>query len=441
MRAPLPSDVVARLLARADEIGPTRAAREMGVCRDSVYQYRAKRADTGTNHASCGAGEQPGAGVASAAAVVRPGQQGTDNGERVETTGDTVTVTGAGAIRTLDDLLVAADVDPAEWQVGSWTANAWGNADDQRWQVKAHLERVPDFLADPGTPPTLHRLAVAPDPGRPRLALVAGDAHIGYRVDLETHVLEPYHDERALDLLVQIAGRLRPDVVILSGDMVDLPALSTKYRRAPEERYTTTESLRRLRALLVDLRTACPAARIVLLPGNHEERLRKYMMERAGELATLRAPDGAAVLTVPALLWADSLDVEVAADAWAGPCRVWHGDLARPRGGRTVAEYLAAAHPQVVGHVHRAEYGERTYRTAAGPATIWAASVGCLCRVDGSVPGSPEVPDWHQGCGLVEYGETWAEWTAIPIREGRARVGAGQWIAARSDSCASQAAA
>jgi len=391
------------------------ASAECHVDRDSVYRWLGRREDRA---------------VASPAPVAHGGSGARETGEQLETDGETVTATGA-TIRTLAGLLSAAEVDPAAWQVSRWVANSWGNADDQRWQVKAWLERVPDWLADAGSPPRLHRLAVAPDPGRPRLALVAGDAHIGYRVDMETRTLHPYHDERALDLLVQLAGRLRPDVVILAGDMIDLPALATKFTRPPDERYTTTEALRRARRLLVDLRTALPAGRIVLLPGNHEDRLRKFLSERAGELATLRAPDGAAVLSVPALLWLDSLDVETAPETWAGPCRVWHGDVARRGGGKTAAEYVAAAHSQVVGHVHRVEYAERTYRTPAGPRTTWAASVGCLCRVDGAVPGSPEVPDWQQGCGLVEWTDDAAEWTPIPIRDGRARVGPGQWLLAR----------
>jgi hypothetical protein len=435
-------EYTARVLAAYDAAeGKTRTARAKaaaavaGVDRATVLRVVAERDGDGRD------GKGPGAGSKTARCPERATETAEATEPHVTISGDAVEASGRGPAHSLAELLDSFGVDSSRWQVSHWTINEWGNADDLRWQAKAGLEPVPDFLADSAPPPVLRRLPVAPDPGRPRLALVAGDAHCGFRRDLETGALDPYHDERALDLLLQLAARLRPDAVVLAGDMVDLPALSTKFRRAPEERYLTTEALRRLRALLVALRTTLPAARIVLLPGNHEERLRKYLLDRAGELATLRAPDGAAVLSVPALLWLDSLDVELRDEVWLGPCRVWHGDLARPRGGRTVAEYLPAAHPQVVGHVHRAEYGERTYRTATGPATVWAASVGCLCRVDGAVPGSPDVPDWHQGCGAVEWTETAAEWLPLPIRDGRCRVGLGQWLAARPDSCSSQAAA
>ncbi len=68
----LSPDLVARLLARADEIGVTAAARELGVCRDSVYRWRERGvADRG----------RAATGVASHGGVVREGQQAAIPGE------------------------------------------------------------------------------------------------------------------------------------------------------------------------------------------------------------------------------------------------------------------------------------------------------------------------------------------------------------------------
>ena len=55
------------------------------------------------------------------------------------------------------------------------------------------------------------------------------------------------------------------------------------------------------------------------------------------------------------------------------------------------------------GHIHRREYLEDTIWSDMldGYKPIFAYNPGCLCRVDGSVPGSSALNGWTQGIGLI----------------------------------------
>jgi hypothetical protein len=82
----------------------------------------------------------------------------------------------------------------------------------------------------------------------------------------------------------------------------------------------------------------------------------------------------------------------------------------------TAQRYLEREKVSVLyGHIHRREWAEQTREDHDGrPATILAASPGCLARIDGAVPstrggidldGRPirRHENWQQGLGIVHY--------------------------------------
>ncbi len=124
---------------------------------------------------------------------------------------------------------------------------------------------------------------------------------------------------------------------------------------------------------LAQLRMAAPTARICMLEGNHEMRLRKVLNDVAcGELRTLRPadkPSGPELLSIPYLLSLDKLDVEYVEPYgkghWWRGIHFHHGRLVRSRGGKTVSAMLNnSAHSQVVGHIHRREIASKAGRLA-----------------------------------------------------------------------------
>jgi hypothetical protein len=62
----------------------------------------------------------------------------------------------------------------------------------------------------------------------------------------------------------------------------------------------------------------------------------------------------------------------------------------------------------------------RTIWSREGFRTISAFSPGCLCRIDGAVPGSSHGMQWQQGAAVVWYDEESTTIVPIPINAGRA---------------------
>lgn len=99
-----------------------------------------------------------------------------------------MTVTGPG-IRTIDELLEAAEIDLEEWEIiPPVTLNAWGTGESQSHQVKVRLRRKVTEAVSNGIETLLERLKQEAPPPRPRRVprstgglLVFGihDPHIG----------------------------------------------------------------------------------------------------------------------------------------------------------------------------------------------------------------------------------------------------------------------
>lgn len=271
--------------------------------------------------------------------------------------------------------------------------------------------------------------------------VVLPDMQIGYYRDREEELV-PTHDEDAITVSLSIIRAAKPTSVVLVGDNLDLPELSS-YRLSPAYQRTTQATIDRAGLLCAQLRDAAPDAEIVWLAGNHEERMPKWLLDNARAAFGLRragdAPDSWPIMSVPFLCNMDDYRIDYrpgfpAADYWVNHrLRVIHGHLVKS-GTSTASAYLAREKSSVIfGHTHRLEWAERTRQDHDGPRRILAMSPGCLARVDGVVPstkqgldldGRPLVSheDWQQGIAVIGFeegdGPFWPE--LVPIHDGRA---------------------
>jgi hypothetical protein len=252
--------------------------------------------------------------------------------------------------------------------------------------------------------------------------------------------LHPTHDDRAIDVVLEVIRLTKPDVVVVGGDGVDLPELG-KYRLTPAFQRTTQATVDWLTVFAARLRGAAgPECEIVWVPGNHEERMPNYILDNAAAAFGLRRgghPESWPVLTVPFLCGFDEQGIRwvpgwPANEYWINDrLRVVHGNRVRS-GGSTAHTYLAEERVSTIfNHVHRREWAERTRHTRYGPRTILAMSAGCLCRIDGSVPSTkggknedgepiPATEDWQQGVVVVTYtpGDSPFGAELVPIHDG-----------------------
>jgi hypothetical protein len=338
---------------------------------------------------------------------------------------------GKKAVQKMAEELVRRGVDPEE--LGRLSRMKMYQAVTKDEEGNAHVHDMWGFHLDPSwdTGPQWPVIQPAPQIKLPKRdtvpyqvdgwerAVILPDIQAGYfRCGPEQY--EPTHDTASIELALELLKTVRPKVVVLLGDNLDLPDFS-KYRHHPAFQYTTQKALDYMGSLLAQIRDICgPETEIVWLAGNHEERLPNFILDNAKAAFGLKranAPESWPVLSVPHLLWLDDLGVEYIPGYPAGlywltnKLRVVHGYQVKSRG-VTAPMYLDNEKVSVIyGHIHRREWAERTRLDHDGVSTIMAASPGCLARIDGAVP------SMHQGMDLdgrpMPLSENWQQGVAV----------------------------
>ncbi len=103
----------------------------------------------------------------------------------------------------------------------------------------------------------------------------------------DTHV--PFHDERALRLVLKVGRAFEPDVIVHQGDLADFYSVSA-HSKSPDRMTSLkdeVDEVRRVRARFDKL----GAERKVFIEGNHEYRLTRYLCDKAPELYGLVGTD------------------------------------------------------------------------------------------------------------------------------------------------------
>nr|DAU25092.1 MAG TPA: Calcineurin-like phosphoesterase [Caudoviricetes sp.] len=102
--------------------------------------------------------------------------------------------------------------------------------------------------------------------------VIASDIHI------------PFQDDGAVRSFIKYCKEKQPEVVVLNGDVLDMFMLS---RFTKGEGRNPLEEMTMCQGFLDSLRKAVPNADIYYVIGNHENRLEKYVLTKAPELASL----------------------------------------------------------------------------------------------------------------------------------------------------------
>ena len=259
-----------------------------------------------------------------------------------------------------------------------------------------------------------------------KVAVALPDPQIGYR-RYEDGTLDPFHDEDAMDVALQVIGldHGHPvDQIINLGDFLDLPMYGT-YEQEAVFAHTAQLAIDRGHLFLAEQRAEAGAdARIILLEGNHDKRLMRFINTNAAAAFGLKVankPDSWPVNSLQNLLRCDELGVEFidgypAAAHWINKrLRAMHGDRANSSGS-TAAQY-ANSNPNIstlFGHTHRMEQQSKTVFDRDQSIKSVSFSPGCLCRVDGAVPsvkGGVDVKgqalqyfeNWQQGVSVIFF--------------------------------------
>ena len=194
----------------------------------------------------------------------------------------------------------------------------------------------------------------------------------------------PFHDREALDIALAYGVKHDPTLVLLAGDIADLPTFSNHPKLHPMD-FIEQEMLM-LSEFFEGLRMMFPKARIVWMEGNHCVRFKRYLMQKAPELW------GVPNLDVPGLVCAYGGPQAMSRIEWVDDCRVvrtghlahLHGHEFRGGGGVNPARwlFLKAGENAICGHFHRTS--EHSEPSLSGKQR-GAWTTGCLCTLK---------PDW-----------------------------------------------
>jgi hypothetical protein len=141
--------------------------------------------------------------------------------------------------------------------------------------------------------------------------------------------------------------------------------------------------------------------------------------------------DADTVVSVPYLLGLDDLEINWIGDYPNG--KLWlndaltveHGSVAKVNPGDTAKDIALKSPVSVIfGHIHRIERATRNADGRNGQRKIRAVSPGCVCRVDGVVPGHRLKQHWQQGFAIAHYDDhNYHAIETIEIEDGRAIYG------------------
>jgi hypothetical protein len=349
---------------------------------------------------------------------------------------------------------VAVNVKPNKWSVGmkvpkrqympkknDYVTAGWEIIKLPLYQIKATFVKVkPDLvewpLVQPVTAVDLPDISAKTMVGKAKHKplykdLIVSDAQIGFYRYPDGR-LEPFHDRKALDLVLQAAQEIKYDRIWIIGDFVDLADWSDHFVRSPEVYFTTQPMLNEAYWWLYQLRQT--GAEVIFIEGNHEARLPRVLAKNSVQsLGLFRALENTGdeypIMSIPNWLRLKELGIEYKggypnSHDWVNKnLRISHGEIVRSTSMDTVRKMANdnSRYSEVVGHIHRLETCYRSVHPYGGVKMYGFYSVGTLARLQPPMPpaGISRV-NWQSGFGDIDYqlGNGFANVNLYPIWNG-----------------------
>lgn len=251
----------------------------------------------------------------------------------------------------------------------------------------------------------------------PRNRRVQTTKHVAKTVAFVSDTHGQFVDERALDVACQIISDLQPDMLVHLGDLGDFYSISS-HEKNPERRQSLQHDVEEAARILGILdQTVSQDTPKILVEGNHEDRLKRYIWHTAPALAELPH------LNIPSLIGSEDLgweyvkqDKEIFQDFL-----VKHGNYVSGRSGYTARKEMDRAWMSgISGHTHRLgihHYTARRHSINGTRGAVWIEN-GCLCDQDAEYLKSPG--DWQQGFSIVRFDQDGPIPELVHILNGRA---------------------
>lgn len=371
--------------------------------------------------------------------------------------GNEAVAESVGRIKTLDQLIEACAIDLENWKIDRYTVNKWevgrkastkdltyedgiinGSVFDNGginveplYQVKAWLSKInPEPIRPVLKPIYISVKSISTKQKHDRslsAALIVPDTQFGFSRDIYSGKLTPFHDRFAINSVLKIAEKYNPETIVFLGDIVDWSGWSDKFIRLPEFYFTSQPALIEASWVMAQFR-ALTAGRVVVLEGNHDLRPEKMLINHLVDAYGLKAADQldcTPVMSIDNLLGLSRMGIEYIrgypdGETWINNnTKCIHGEKVRGQPGQTAAAVVRDANETVIfGHIHKYELASKTIRDRNRVRSITAYAPGCLCHIDGRVPGSNKSNNWQQGAAIVWYNDEESQIQHIDIKNG-----------------------
>lgn len=213
--------------------------------------------------------------------------------------------------------------------------------------------------------------------------LVIADLHIPYQDDTAINSIFSYLEDE----------HIIPSTICILGDLLDFYEISV-FNKDPRKKDVAGE-IKDGKEFLLNLRNRYPDSRIILVEGNHEQRLQRYIFRQAPELTDLLDS------LLEDKLGLKELNVEyIIAPFRIG--RLWHLHGHEKTGGGYNVEFVCNVlwnyiyRHFIAGHFHRRQM--KTFKAIDGT-VYWTACVGYL----GGVLDWAPLNRWDQGACIIRY--------------------------------------
>ena len=238
------------------------------------------------------------------------------------------------------------------------------------------------------------------------------------RIAFPTDEHHPYQDDKAIALALKIVNEFDPTEIVVGSDGMDFYSIS-KFSKDPDRMkggslQDEIDSWVRTQRMWID---AAPNARRHYIPGNHEDRLKKYIWEHP-ELHGLDA------LQLPSLLEFDQLALSEIEDEveFGDKLLVTHGSVVRKYGAYTAKGELENQFYSIstmTGHTHRGGMTMATGRKGM----VQGIECFCLCDLE---PDYVKSPNWQQGVVLATVSDFGVHFEPVPFFRANGKIFA-QW--------------
>lgn len=319
----------------------------------------------------------------------------------------------------VDGLLRHHGLNPDDWQITNAVVNKWQTpAIDKK---SGSWTQVWNYQLKVSMKPKLHLVL-------PTAARLDGPRYdpLPFHFDTEGSRLYailpdqqiPFHDPVLHELVCDWLTTNVPEGLIISGDFYDFPSVSRHPKKAHELRMGGIQECLDVgyqvaRDYVIAAGETCTERYIV--PGNHEYRLQRAILDSIPEFYNLHRPEESTRLfSLEHLSRLDELGFKWAADpvyeehypqghvTLSDKLAIYHGWVVRPDSGASALKTLETlGHSVIVGHTHRQSDVSHTFHEIDGKLRILrAAEAGTLAKVKGGL-GYSMAPNWQPGFATV----------------------------------------